>query len=187
VLSEFAQVLPRRRAVFERQRGKLVFTLRGVVPAHGPMQFPMESEYLGISFLPVLGQPGETGRNRIELVLQTRDPAVDSDLAWSDGPVLASGLLDPGGSSSPPVSVVSGPVIRFPPVLQGPNLGELLDPVIWSANAAIPDPGGKPARIAVREYERYYTDNAVAERRGGTLRQRRLVEERLVYSVFFDL
>lgn len=190
VLAEFAQVLPRRRAVFERQRGKLAFTLRGVVPAHGPMQFPMESEYLGISFLPVLGQPGESGRNRIELVLQTRDPAVDSDLAWSDGPVLASGLLDPGGSSSSsstPISVAGGLAIRFPPVLQGPNLGELLDPVIWSASAAIPDPGGKAARIAVREYERYYTDNAVAERRGGTLRQRRLVEERLVYSVFFDL
>ena len=150
----------------------------------------MESEYLGISFLPVLGQPGESGRNRIELVLQTRDPAVDSDLAWSDGPVLASGLLDPGGSSSSsstPISVAGGLAIRFPPVLQGPNLGELLDPVIWSASASIPDPGGKAARIAVREYERYYTDNAVAERRGGTLRQRRLVEERLVYSVFFDL
>ena len=36
--------------------------------------------------------PAETGRNKVELVLQTRDPAIDSDLAWRDERVLASGL-----------------------------------------------------------------------------------------------
>lgn len=215
VLAEFAQVLPRRRAVFERQRGRLAFTLRGVVPAHGPMQFPMESEYMNVSVIPGLGQAGESGRNRIELVLQTRDPAIDSDLAWSDAGVLASGLLDPSGPApAPAVNVLAaelarrlplqeaqaagdlarlrnlapGPVVRFPPVLEGPILGELLDPVIWSASAAIPDHAGKPARIAVREYERYYTDASVTElRRGGSSRERRVVEERLVYTAFFEL
>ncbi|MFD4839250.1 hypothetical protein ACFWP0_17225 [Achromobacter sp. NPDC058515] len=214
VLAEFAQVLPRRRAVFERQRGRLTFTLRGVVPAHGPMRFPLDSEYLDISFIPGPGQHGESGRNRVELVLQTRNPALDSDLAWSDAGVLASGLLDPSGAGAAPAAnglaaelahrlpvleaqtpealtrlrnVAPGPVVRFPPVLEGPLLGELLDPVIWSANAAIPDHADKPARIAVREYERYYTDSTVSERRSGALRQRRVVEERLVYTAFFDL
>lgn len=214
VLAEFSQVLPRRRAVFTRQRGRLAFTLRGVVPAHGPMQFPMESEYLDISFIPGPGQTGETGRNRVELVLQTRDPALDTDLAWTDTSVLASGLLSPasGGIAqtiSPAVTdvarrltprdvslheaparlgeIVAGPGVRFPPVFEGPVLGELLDPVIWSAGVPLPELGGKPARVAVREYERYYTDSTVPEQRAGAVRQRRVVEERLVYSAVFDL
>ncbi|CAB3922044.1 hypothetical protein LMG26858_05407 [Achromobacter anxifer] len=217
-LAEFTQVLPRRRAVFEQKRGKLSFSLRGVVPAHGPMKFPLDSEYLNISFIPGIGQTAESGRNRVELVLQTRDPALDSDLAWSDAAVLASGLLDPAGPAPQPAtpgpilidrmrelpiletatpvsmtdltrlgSVVVGPVVRFPPVLEGPILADLLDPVIWTANVALPDSGGKPARIAVREYERYYTDSAVPERRAGATQQRRVVEERLVYTAFFGL
>ena len=51
----------------------------------------------------------------------------------------------------------------------------------------MPDRGGKPARIAVREYERYYTDGSVPEQRAGALRRRRIVEERLVYTAFFAL
>lgn len=241
VLAEFSQVLPRRRAVFTRQHGKLSFTLRGVAPAHGPMQFPIDSEYLGISFIPGIGQKTETGRNRIELVLQTRDPALDTDLAWTDASVLASSLLDPsGGGSAPAINPIdvdigrrlpgqivgltdaparppgretqgttsprlpgqdvrlpgaldrlgeapTGPAVRFPPVFEGPVLSDLLDPVIWSASAAIPDAGGKPARVAVREYERYYTDSTVPEQRGGAVRQRRVVEERVVYTAYFDL
>jgi len=215
--AEFSQVLPRRRAQFEQKRGRLSFSLRGVVPAHGPMKFPLDSEYLDISFIPGIGQTPETGRNRVELVFQTRDPALDSDLAWSDASVLASGLLDPAGTAAAPVppiitdrlrelplreiatpaalnelawlgeGLAAGPVVRFPPVLEGPILGDLLDPVIWSAGVAIPDPGGKPARIAVREYERYYTDEWVPEQRGGAQRRRRVVEERLVYTAFFEL
>ncbi len=217
-LAEFAQVLPRRRAVFELARGRLSFSLRGVVPAHGPMTFPLDSEYLNVFFNPGIGQAVENGRNRVELVLQTRDPALDSDLAWSDAAVLGAGLLDPSGpapqASGPgpilidrmrelpiletaaPVSssdlarlggIAVGPVVRFPPVLEGPILADLLDPVIWTAKVALPDSGGKPARIAVREYERYYTDSSVPELRAGSTRQRRVVEERLVYTAFFGL
>ena len=39
----------------------------------------------------------DTGRNRFELVLQTRDPAIDSDLAWSDKKVLDSAVI--GGAA----------------------------------------------------------------------------------------
>jgi hypothetical protein len=51
----------------------------------------------------------------------------------------------------------------------------------------LPNVGDKPARLAVREYERYYTDRTVPEFRAGAVRQRRVVEERLVYTAFFDL
>lgn len=47
--------------------------------------------------------------------------------------------------------------------------------------------GNKPARIVVREYERYYTDRTVHEHRAGATRRRRVVEERLVYTAFFSL
>jgi len=46
---------------------------------------------------------------------------------------------------------------------------------------------GKPARLAVREYERYYTDRTIPESRGGATHKRRVVEERLVYTAFFNL
>lgn len=96
VLAEFAQVLPRRRAVLQRQRGGFSVNLHGPVPDRGPMrQFnaggTAESPYADISFQPGIGQGSENGRNRVELVLQTRDPAIDSDLAWSDRAVLGSG------------------------------------------------------------------------------------------------
>lgn len=223
VLAEFAQILPRRRARFERQGEKLVFKLHGPVPTYGPMKFPGDSPYLNISFFPLPGQPGESGRNKIELVLQTRDPTVDSDLAWTDVAVLASGTLAPAGSAAPPAAspssvpftrpatisplasqtpaalrdvIVQGldqvaggawrPVPQFPPIYEGPPITDLLDPVIWTSETALPSTGGKPARIAVREYERYYTDSAQREAQGSNL-QRRVVEERLVYTAFFSL
>ena len=186
------------------------------------MQFPLDSEYQDISFIPLPGQATETGRNKVELVLQTRDPEIDSDLAWSDVAVLASSLVAPAGVSAQPV----GPIFELParraatsatvqdrlgrrldlsnainlgasgaisssvvagPVVAGPIITELIDPPIWEVSATLPGTGGKPARIAVREYERYYTDRTVPEFRAGATRRRRIVEERLVYTAFFAL
>ena len=108
VLGDFAQVLPRRRSTFKRTGAQLTFALHGTVPDHGPMLFPAgwptDSPYLDISPIPLPGTTVETGRNKIELVLQTRDPALDTDLAWSDVQVLASSLLAPA-------STVIGPVL----------------------------------------------------------------------------
>lgn len=213
VLSEFAQVLPRRRATFERSGSKITFTLRGSVPSGGPMKFPLDSEYQDISFVPQPGQVPETGRNRVELVLQTPDPAVTSDLAWNDGPRLASSLVGPEPTPVPPPiapprpraaatattltstvhlgsggalgPVVSGPVVSGP-IVTGPIV-DLLDPAIWQATVTLPAGTAKPARVAVREYERYYTDRTVPEVRAGATRRRRVVEERLVYAAFFDI
>jgi len=219
VLAEFAQVLPRRRAVFQRNGSQLEFSLRGTVPQFGPMRFPLDSEYEDISFIPGFGQATETGRNKVELVMQTRDPQLDTDLAWSDLAVIASSLVAPPGSSAvQPGSIFAMPARHAPakatvqdrlgrrvdfgsavsldPIHAGPIVGpgierppivEWQDPPIWQTSVTLPDARGKPARIAVREYERYYTDRTVPEVRAGATRRRRVVEERLVYTALFDL
>lgn len=215
VLADFSQVLPRRRAYFEQEGAVLSVKLRGSVPSHGPMKFPIDSEYLGISFIPFPGQPTETGRNKVELVLQSRDPDIDSDLAWSDVKVLASTLVAPVGT--PPffadaslfdltarrVETTATVTSRLGRkiALEAINLTDieglggdllpldLIDPAIWDTHVTLPEPGTikKPARVAIREYERYYTDRTVPERRGNQVLRRRVVEERLVYTAFFDL
>jgi hypothetical protein len=210
VLCEFAQVLPRRRSTFARTGAKVAFTLRGTVPEHGPMQFPLDSEYQDISFIPLPGQTAETGRNKVELVLQTRDPALDTDLAWSDVKVLASSLLTPGSAIirpvfqptrrakaavAPPTSTIVGPLSQKMDLGTAINvggigeidIGRLIDPAIWQTTVTLPDVASKPARMVVREYERYYTDRTIPEVRGGATHKRRVVEERLVYTAFFSL
>jgi hypothetical protein len=221
VLGDFSQVLPRRRAVFQRSGAQLSFRLHGSVPEHGPLQFGLDSPYIGISFPPLPGQAVETGRNRVELVLQTRDTAIASDLAWSDVSVLASSVVPqavqtgslPGGGIAQPVTspgtpttirdglarrlapstaIDHGPSRAVDQPIAGPlvdseRIGPLADPAIWEATVTIPDAAGKPARVAVREFERYYTDRTVPEVRAGATRRRRVVEERLVYTAFFNL
>ena len=69
----------------------------------------------------------------------------------------------------------------------GIDIGRLIDPAIWQTTVTLPDVAGKPARLVVREYERYYTDRTIPEVRGGATHKRRVVEERLVYTAFFNL
>jgi hypothetical protein len=216
ILCEFSQVLPRRRSTFSRTGAQVAFAFHGVVPEHGPMQFGLgDGEYQDISPMPLPGQATETGRNKVELVLQTRDPALDSDLAWSDVKVLASSLLAPASAVTTPIlqpaSPIVAPVVRptriaaAAPATAGRlaeridlgtaiNVGAVgpievgrIDPVIWQTTVTLPDVAGKPARLAVREYERYYTDRTIPEFRAGATRKRRVVEERLVYTAFFNL
>ena len=63
----------------------------------------------------------------------------------------------------------------------------ILDPAIWNVSVDLTNTGGKPARLMLREFERYYTDRTVGEKRGTTIYQRRFVEERLVYASIFDI
>ena len=202
VATEFSQLLPRRRAQFTRRGGTVSVALHGPAPESGPVKFPVDSEYRDISY--VQG-PHETGRNRVELVLQTRDAALDSDLAWRDGPVLASGEVgtSSGGTTPLPGGIVATPVatarrgVSFRTAAQTvsvtgaagrlrPEVTQLLDPTIWSGTGTVPA-GGAPARLMLREFERFYTDRTVPERRDGTVRQRRVIEERLVYAATFAL
>jgi hypothetical protein len=227
VLGDFAQVLPRRRSTFKQTGAQLTFALHGTVPDHGPMQFPIESPFVNKSPILLPGATGETGRNKIELVLQTRDPALDTDLAWSDIQVLASSLLAPAAPVIGPVlpGVVTPTVRPTVPAKAAAgkpaaadlnerleraavNLGAvittgkpttgitttvgggvvtLLDPTIWQTTITLPAVSGKPARLVVREFERYYTDRWITEGRTGFTNQRRVVEERLVYTAFFNL
>ncbi len=69
----------------------------------------------------------------------------------------------------------------------GIDIGRQIDSVIWQSTVTLLEVGGKPARLVVREYERYYTDRTIPEVRGGVTHKRRVVEERLVYTAFFNL
>jgi hypothetical protein len=228
VLGDFAQVLPRRRSTFKRTGAQVTLALHGTVPDHGPMLFPGDSPFQDGSPIPPLGTSGETGRNKIQLVLQTRDPALDSDLAWSDVQVLASSLLAPAGTTSGAVlpggvitptvkpGVAAKPAAGKPAAkdlterldLAAINIGTvtatgtpttgitttvgggvitLIDPTIWQTTITLPAVSGKPARLVVREFERYYTDRWINQGQIGMLHMRRVVEERLVYTAFFNL
>jgi hypothetical protein len=212
-------VLPRRGAILDRQGANVSITLWGSAPHFGPMNFPMESEFLDISFIQ---GTHETGRNRVELVLQTRDPAIDSDLAWTDAGTVSTAVIgatddssggavvNPGGIFAQPVAAVADG--RTVPLRAGgavtlANAVELtagsavsdrlsdgiltiptvIDPPIWTVAGTLPNAGGKPARLILREFERYYTDRTVAENKGGAVHRRRVIEERLVYAAIFDV
>jgi len=242
-LAEFAQLLPRRAATLQRQAQMQTLKVRGPVPARGPMTYGNDSAHLNISFIPPPGTVLESGRNKMELVLQTRSASIDSDLAWSDVQTLASSLALPPGAqveSSPGFVVARGSgAADTPPslfdetarsaptsVTRRGSLGELqqfedrialqddtrnsvgtlqtaaastgaalqaqvlqqelIDPVIWQASVTVPAFGGK-GRLVLREFERYYTDRTIPDKRGTATYRKRVVEERLVYSEFFPL
>ena len=214
-LAEFAQLLPRRRAVVTRNGVSVQVSVRGTMPDRGPMDYHNDSAHLNISFIPPPGAALESGRNKIDLVLQTRDPDIDSDLAWSDVDTLATGLaLPPGakietrGGVSPSGGLFEQPAVTAPTTIRKrgalgiPQVFEaqlltpfepivpiapLLDPAVWQATMTLPATGSQPARLVLREFERYYTDRTVPDRRGAQTYRKRVVEERLVYSEFFPL
>lgn len=222
VLADFAQLLPVRRAVLQRNGTQVVARLHGPAPARGPMRNRFragdsaDSPY-ATTVPPVLpvppqvapaGMTAELGDNRVELVLQTRDPAIESDLAWRDAGVLASGPAQPksgtvflprklivGGTDAVTVPAKGGRTLRFDrtELREGVAVDLLwrIDPAIWEQSATLPaDAASGTSRLVLREFERYYSDRSVSELRL-TLdkkgRRRRVVEERLVYTEFFDL
>ena len=69
----------------------------------------------------------------------------------------------------------------------GGGVVTLIDPTIWQTTITLPAVSGKPARLVVREFERYYTDRWIGEGAAGATHRRRVVEERLVYTAFFNL
>lgn len=214
VMADFAQLLPRRRAVLTRTGQAVQISLHGTMPEKGSMEYHNDSAHQGISFLPPPGATMESGRNKVELILQTRDPNIDSDLAWSDVATLASGLAVPPGSAvattgtAEPVSPLFAQPARSAPTLvkktgtlgishafesqvllpsESASIGQLLDPAVWQATLTLPATNNKPARLVLREFERYYTDRTIPDKRGDQTYRKRVVEERLVYSEFFPL
>ena len=84
-------------AIAQRPQTVHTVSLRGPVPARGPMLYTNDSAHLNISFVPLPGTALEAGRNKVELVLQTRAANLDSDLAWTDVATLHSALALPPG------------------------------------------------------------------------------------------
>lgn len=207
VLAEFAQVLPRRRSVVTLQGNVVKAALHGPVAAFGPMKFPVDSEFQNAAFTQGVH---ETGRNRIELVLQTRDPSIDSDLGWTDAAILRSEVLGGAASTSPgfeifpnlrttsavarTVETRAGPNVSLDPAVdRGPIVDARdrppfqLDPPFWEATVTIAAGDGRPRRLMLREFERFYSDHIVPERTGSATYSRRVIEERLVYASVIDL
>jgi hypothetical protein len=65
------------------------------------MQFPGDSPFQNVFYS---NPPFETGRNRVEVVLQAQDEGVDSELGWRDVKVLVEAVVggiqpDPGGGN----------------------------------------------------------------------------------------
>ncbi len=214
VLSDFAQVLPRRRLKVSRTANDLSIALHGPAPQGGPMQFDRDSAFQNISFT---NPPFETGRNRVEVVLQVQEQGMDTDLGWRDVKVLAEGVVGTsqpeagGGSVSGETGVAAitrertafadttiggrtvvrraGGEVRLPAVFERHPLVVvnpfLRDPAFWTATVKLPTGTGK-RRLLVREFERFYSDNTVNQRLGNQTHFRRVIEERLVFADVLD-
>jgi hypothetical protein len=134
VLTDFAQVLPSRQVSVTVLSGFIVGVfLNGVKQTSGPMS--KDSPYMPPSSQIVSLVGANSGRNRVELMWQQRDPSIDSDLAWSDDKVLISKIVDDTTSSifSHTMNVLS------PVALEQPKL----------------------RRLVLREFERFYGDDVV--------------------------
>ena len=141
VLAEFSQILPRRRIVASKASGKLTVTLHGPDPQGGPLDATRDSAFQNVSFV---NGPFETGRNRVELVLQEQQPGIESDLGWEDVKTLKQHVVgeedDPGIGPVLPTPGI-GPALPTPgivPVSPTPGLGP-----------AGPTPGVGPTNVGI--------------------------------------
>lgn len=182
VLADFAQVVPRRKVTAERNGGIVRITVQGPAPERGSADFRRDSPFVEFSPAPGhSGTPPETGRNRFEIALQTRDPALNTDLAWTDdarAPAVSSLIDPPSGELTPGPPASTGEVS---------NVFAQLDPPIWHGTFDLPANLGGPARLVVREYERFYADRTEPANIDGRSVHKRVIEERLVYAETFAL
>ena len=204
-LTEFTQVLPRRRATVKVDGSKITATLRGPHPSSGPMGRSEDSPPKLSNVLPM-----ETGSNRVELVLQTRPLLVNSDLAWEDSTILvnqvvgaetkvAANLLkadvvEPAKDVFIKVETRAGSVAQLSPIVDlgklralQPDIGKavpLAPPVLeigenpfWEAAVTLPATGNaNPRRLMLREFERFYKNASTS-----------VIEERLVFADIIPL
>jgi len=153
VLTDFAQVLPNRSVSVVRGEKLTTVSLSGPITSSGPMMrnnpfIPEKKVVMSDDFM---------GRNRVELVLQTRDPSIDSDLAWTDTIVL------------------SDKITKY----------NLQDNIIFSANVS--SAIGPLQRLMLREFERFYSDDVAPSRDPNITEGKRVVEERLVFSYIIPI
>jgi hypothetical protein len=219
VLAEFAQVLPRRRLRVLRTGNTLKVALHGPSPLSGPMlQFDdsgldRDAPFMDVSFV---NAAPETGRNRVEVVLQQQDSGINSELGWRDLKVLAESVVGAGTAGGgtnfdpmlePSISVRNttgvaraadgrtvvrraGGEVALPGIMErGPAVivdGPLMFDPAFWSEDVSLPSGGGKRRVLVREFERYYSDNTFRQRFGNTWFTRRVIEERLVFADVVD-
>lgn len=100
VLCDFAQLLPRRVAIWQRDANKLLrLDVYGPAAKRGPMRRlntggQAESPLANASVISDFTGPNlEDGRNRMEAVLQRQPLDVEGELGWQDVQVLGSQLV----------------------------------------------------------------------------------------------
>ena len=108
VLAEFSQILPRRKVVARKDGNTLDVSLHGPDPLSGPLHFTRDSAYQKVSFV---NGPFETGRNRVELVLQEQQSGIDSDLGWEDVKTLAQHVVGEEEDEDDGPVITPGPAI----------------------------------------------------------------------------
>jgi hypothetical protein len=213
VLAEFAQVLPRRRLRVRENENGLSFALHGPSPQYGPTLYTRDSAFQDVSFE---NGPFDSGRNRVEIVLQAQDEGIDSELGWRDVKVLSDqvvGVPDLGPGIDPPDIVTPQPGITTGRTTTSLTTGgrrvvrraggSVLLPSVFERRRATAtdyfrrDPafwsaditipqGTGNRRILVREFERFYSDNTVNQHVGNKTYLRRVIEERLVFADVVD-
>jgi hypothetical protein len=95
-------------------------------------------------------------------------------------------LAGAGVAVRPEGTVIRPDVVAGPAIEIQPGILDLIDSALRSGSVTLPALI-RPSRLAIREFERYYSDRSVPEQRGNQTLQRRVVEERLVYAEFFAL
>ena len=100
VQTDFAQVLPNRRLSVDIGGANTTLSLSGPGPMSGPISqddthMPAQSHNSTQAALAYYFRKRRTSRNRVELVYQTRDPAINSDLAWTDHTVVSNTEANP--------------------------------------------------------------------------------------------
>ena len=125
------------------------------------MNWIRESRYTDTNVIP--GEPLhlDTGANLFELVLQTRDPVIDSDLTWIDAEVLAKSPIETDSLSVPAAhrpGTTERSADRAEPrsfSIFDLDLLRLRKPEISNATPRdAPETGDAPAHIIVSEFKR---------------------------------
>jgi hypothetical protein len=82
----------------------------------------------------------------------------------------------------------SGGTVRLDPSIELERIPGIdiptfeLDPPFWQASVTLAPAGDRPRRLMLREFERFYSDHIQPQQAAGATRQRRVIEERLVFA-----
>jgi hypothetical protein len=207
VLPPFSNLLPRRRILLqEMDNGMFYVKVYGPAPDIGSASGQAHFPGLPTAWQNILG-PGP-GRNRIEIVVQTKSTSLDTDLDWIDDKRVAkvdddavphhaddtliwqADAIPPG--LSPQKKSIAGylegmEINRF--ALNGHTRVDpdwirrvvLAEDCIWSGRIMVPENvRSGQTRLVLREYERYFSDDEVTVEPLGFKRPK--VVERLVFA-----